>query len=946
MSWELLFLFPKAVLRWRPLPRGGKSHRSARATSLQRAIVDRLHRWSIGDYATLWEEAVTDSRSLQSRPISASTSHLDRAIRRAILLAEEGSYSRALASLLSHGIAPVNPDTEGMLRRIHPPASPPVLPADGDLEEEPLQVKKELVAEQARSFPSGSASGASGFRPQHLKDLLSAPNQTFAEQFQDGLTSVVNAMLAGDIPSEMADLVASAPLIALNKSDGGVRPIAIGETFRRLASKCCCAVVAADARSLLAPRQVGVGVPGGAEATVHAVRSCVEEMQNRGDKLMLKVDFKNAFNSVNRQAFLDEVRLHFPQIYNWVSFCYGQPARLFFGASEILSESGVQQGDPLGPLLFSLALQRLVLEIDEAVPDLDLHAWYLDDGTMIADSEKIAKVLDIISSGAPSLGLQLNAEKTELWWPSSRADPVLFPPSRAKWVGAEGVKLLGSPIGSDEFVQGHLRDKIEELAEMHRKLLTLDDSQVQLCILRCCLGFGKINHLLRTSPPAVVAPVIPEFDSLMQSTLCQTLSVDSLEPDAWSQATLPIRLGGLGLLCASDISIPAYVASFAESLKLSRELAPSLGPALPALDRSCSLLEAFNRMHDSEFSMDKLRSGKRGQHALLSAAWVARANSLLSTGDRRSKARLRGLRMPHAADFLKAAPIPGYDQRVKGSRVFQTMVKRYLGVPLLPAGEQPSFCRGCKKDVMDCFGDHALVCRQGSDKITRHNRLTGVLIGAAKKAGLRPVPEQLHLLPDNNRRPGDITLRLGDRDLLGNGNGPDGEDGDDDKWHTVAYDVTVSDTLQQSYLKHAAAETGYVLARAIDAKLSKHEDSCNAAGIKFIPLAWESMGGSSSTVHQLVDEWSAAAANRRGIYSEDGLASERFGLFCRLSVALQRSQAETVLKRISPASLLPTPPPPSHSIIPSQLDPRSTLASAASLPYPLYVPDEHGIVRV
>ena len=105
------------------------------------------------------------------------------------------------------------------------------------------------------------------------------------------------------------------------------------------------------------------------------------------------------------------------------------------------------------------------------------------------------------------------------------------------------------------------------------------------------------------------------------------------------------------------------------------------------------------------------------------------------------------------------------------------------------------------------------------------------------------------------------------------------------------------------------------------------------------------MGGSSSTVHQVVDEWSAAAANRRGVYSEDDLASERFGLFCRLSVALQRSQAETILKRISPASLLPTPPP-FHSINRSQLDPRSTLASAASLPYPLYVPDEHGIVRV
>lgn len=62
--------------------------------------------------------------------------------------------------------------------------------------------------------------------------------------------------------------------------------------------------------------------------------------------------------------------------------------------------------------------------------------------------------------------------------------------------------------------------------------------------------------------------------------------------------------------------------------------------------------------------------------------------------------------MPYAAaDFLKAAPIPGYVQRVKkGSRLFQTiMVKRYLDVPLLPDEGRPSHCRGCRKDVMDCF---------------------------------------------------------------------------------------------------------------------------------------------------------------------------------------------------------------------------------------------------
>jgi len=236
---------------------------------------------------------------------------------------------------------------------------------------------------------------------------------------------------------------------------------------------------------------------------------------------------------------------------------------------------------------------------------------------------------------------------------------------------------------------------------------------------------------------------------------------------------------------------------------------------------------------------------------------------------------------------------------------------------------------------MDCFGDHALVCRQGNDKIKRHDDLIRVLCDAAKRAGLCPVREQLHLLPDNNRRPGDITFSSGD---------------ESDNPHTIAYDVTISDTLQQSSLSNAAAESGHVLSRAIQGKLSKHRESCEAAGIKFIPLAWESMGGSSPSVHEVVDEWTAAAANRRGVSSEDGLAIERFGLFCRLSVALQRFQAGMILRRISLPSLLPSPPPssPSHSSPPPspQLDPRTTLAPAIPPDY-LYVPfDESRAVRV
>ena len=38
-------------------------------------------------------------------------------------------------------------------------------------------------------------------------------------------------------------------------------------------------------------------------------------------------------------------------------------SKLLFGATEISSEMGVQQGDPLGPLLFSLTLQPLLREL-------------------------------------------------------------------------------------------------------------------------------------------------------------------------------------------------------------------------------------------------------------------------------------------------------------------------------------------------------------------------------------------------------------------------------------------------------------------------------------------------------------------------------------------------------------------------------------------------------
>ena len=60
-------------------------------------------------------------------------------------------------------------------------------------------------------------------------------------------------------------------------------------------------------------------------------------------------------------------------------------------------KSGVQQGDPLGPLFFSLVLNVLISAItkDSSCPLL-FHAWYLDDGALAGPRSSFCRVLTLI----------------------------------------------------------------------------------------------------------------------------------------------------------------------------------------------------------------------------------------------------------------------------------------------------------------------------------------------------------------------------------------------------------------------------------------------------------------------------------------------------------------------------------------------------------------------
>lgn len=119
-------------------------------------------------------------------------------------------------------------------------------------------------------------------------------------------------------PSIISAFLAGGNLTALVKSKQGcamdIHPIAMGEALRRLTGKCLCALVRTKASEFFQLYQFGVACPMGAEKVAHGLRACVEEHWMEENVTVLKVDMKNAFHLVSRQALLSECAKHFPEL--------------------------------------------------------------------------------------------------------------------------------------------------------------------------------------------------------------------------------------------------------------------------------------------------------------------------------------------------------------------------------------------------------------------------------------------------------------------------------------------------------------------------------------------------------------------------------------------------------------------------------------------------------
>ena len=243
---------------------------------------------------------------------------------------------------------------------------------------------------------------------------------------------------------------------------------------------------------------------------------------------------------MRRDVLLHKVYKLFPQIYPFVYQAYASSSNLFFGNETLFSKEGVQQGDPLGPFLFSLSINDLISSCKS-----DYNMWYLDDGTLGGKADVVFSDFQKIWSAENSLGLKVNPAKCKLISLNSIIDANTLRmfeeiAPKIKSVKHGNMTLLGAPVlpsavdMASESKLGALSRLLEQLDQV--------DAHDALFLLRNCFAIPKLTYVLRTTP-CFQSPLLKSYDSKIRSALEKVVNIQ-LSGLSCEQCTLLVwRIG-------------------------------------------------------------------------------------------------------------------------------------------------------------------------------------------------------------------------------------------------------------------------------------------------------------------------------------------------------------------------------------------------------------------
>ena len=271
-------------------------------------------------------------------------------------------------------------------------------------------------------------------------------------------------------------------LVALGKNPG-IRPLGIGDIWRRLLAKCNLAVSGPAAKDACGADQLCAGLSAGIEGAIHGMSQTWTESDAIDRWGFLLVDARNAFNEINRISMLWTIRHEWPAGARFAFNCYRHYSPLLCRDPDghsftLFSREGVTQGDPLSMFAYGVGILPLIRQLKAAHPSC-IQPWYADDAGSAGTFESIDHFFaDLVKIG-PDFGYFPEPSKSVLIVRPSEIQHARFffnDQRRRGFQITTGHRYLGGFIGDlktrDEWLSTRLSDwtsGILELADAAQK---------------------------------------------------------------------------------------------------------------------------------------------------------------------------------------------------------------------------------------------------------------------------------------------------------------------------------------------------------------------------------------------------------------------------------------------------------------------------------------------
>ena len=416
-----------------------------------------------------------------------------------------------------------------------------------------------------------------------------------------------------EAPEPITRAFMSATMTALLKHDGGVRGIATGTSFRRLVAKTMARQFGKAVEAVCAPFQFALSTRAGTDCVGHAVRAMTDA---NPECTVLSIDGVGAYDHVLRSSFLS--KLHsVPSLQGLLPFVrsiYAQTTTYVWEDGtgvrhRIQQAEGGEQGDPLMPLLFSLGIHDSLCEVRNRLrPDDTLFA-YLDDVYVSSPPNRTREGYNLLEhqllAGA---GIQLHTGKTRVW---NRAGDM--PPGSGRF----GRRTSGAQMAPRSWARrlvrlslctASLKGDWKMRGDSWEAVTWVPDLQSAWQILLQCAGprCHRFAHCPRVIPQNML-PATTTACGRPRGRFWEDLTgTEEDQVTARHLATLPMRLGGLGLRSAARMAPASYWASWADALPMIHERLPQV--ARNVVDRLDDVQEiggCIRELHDVTVELDR-----------------------------------------------------------------------------------------------------------------------------------------------------------------------------------------------------------------------------------------------------------------------------------------------------------------------------------------------------